>query len=95
VQQLADGSQTLTLFGKSNDATEVKLTERKYLNSNFVRYRLTILPADNLVNLAINDQDEGTYLYPTYAPSGDDRFLTFSANTSTAEYDYVELRVAE
>jgi hypothetical protein len=60
-----------------------------------VRYRLTILPADNLVNLAINDQDEGTYLYPTYAPSGDDRFLTFSANTSTAEYDYVELRVAE
>jgi hypothetical protein len=95
VQRQVDGTQTLTLYGKSNDATEVKLTERKNLGSDSIRYRLTILPANNLVNLAINGQDEGTYLYPTYAPSGDDRFLTFSANTSTAEYDYVELRVAE
>lgn len=95
VQRQADGSQTLSLFHKSNAATEVKLLERKHLSSDFVRYRLTILPANNLVNLTINDQDEGTYTYATYAPSGDDRFLTFCANTSSAEYDYVELRVAE
>jgi len=95
VQRQADGTQTLTLYGKSSDATEVKLLERTNLSSDFVRYRLTVLPASNLVNLAINDQDEGTYSYSTYAPSGDDRFLTFCANTSTAEYDYVELRVAE
>jgi hypothetical protein len=95
VQRQADGSQTLTLFGKSNSSTEVKLFERRRLNSDFVRYRLTILPASNLVNITINDQDEGTYVYSTFAPSGDDRFLTFCANTSNAEYDYVELRVAE
>lgn len=95
VQRQADGFQTLTLCAKSSDATEVKLCERKNLTNDFVRYRLTILPANNLVNLSINDQDEGTYSYSTYAPTGDDRFLTFCASTSTAEYDYVEMRVAE
>lgn len=95
VQRQADGTQTLSLFGKSNNTTEVKLLERKNLSSDFVRYRLTLLPVQNLVNLKINDQDEGTFTYSLYAPSGDDRFLTFSAHTSTAEYDYVELRVAE
>jgi hypothetical protein len=95
VERQADGSQTLTLYGKSNDATDVKLFQRTNLSSDFVRCRLTILPASNVVNLAINDTDEGTYTYPTYAPTGDDRFLTFFANTSSAEYDHVELRVAE
>jgi hypothetical protein len=95
VQRQADGSQTLTLYGKSGPAAEVKLLERKNLSNDFVRYRLTILPANNLVNLTINDQDEGTFTYPTFAPSGDDRFLTFCASGSSAEYDYVELRVAE
>ena len=95
VQRQADGSQTLTLYGKSNDATDVMLLQRKNLSSDFVRYRLTILPSSDVVNLAINDTDEGTYTYPTYAPTGDDRFLTFFANTSSAEYDHVELRVAE
>jgi len=95
VQRQPDDSQTLTLYGKSSDATDVMLIQRKNLSSDFVRFRLTILPTDNVVNLAINDKDEGTYAYPTYAPTDDNRFLTFSANTSSAEYDYVELRVAE
>ena len=77
VQRQSDGSQTLTLYGKSNDATDVVLFQRKNLSSDFVRYRLTILPANNVVNLAINDEDQGTFSYPTYAPTGDDRFLTF------------------
>jgi hypothetical protein len=71
------------------------LFQRNNLSSDFVRYRLTILPASNVVSLAIHDTDEGTYTYPTYAPADDNRFLTLSANTSSAEYDYVELRVAE
>lgn len=95
VQRQSDGSQTLTLSGYSNDATNVMLFQRKNLSSDFVRYRLTILPASNVVNLAIHGTDEGTYSYPTYTPSNDNRFLTFSSNTSTAEYDHVELRVAE
>ncbi len=95
VQKQADLSQTLSLYGKSSDATDVLLFQRKNLSSDFVRVRLTILPANNVVNLTINDVDEGTYTYPTYVPSNDNRFLTFFADTSSAEYDYVEMRLAE
>ena len=103
LQRQADLSQTLTLYGRSNDATDVVLFQRKNLpkydpinpSSDFVRFRLTILPTNNIVNLAINDVDEGTYSYPTYAPTGDNRFLSFGSDTSSAEFDYVELRVAE
>jgi hypothetical protein len=103
VQQQADASQTLTLYGKSNDATDVVLFRRTNLpkydasvaSSGFIRYRLTILPASNVVNLAIEDEDQGTFSYPTYAPSTDDRFLTLYTDTSNSEFDYVELRVAE
>ncbi len=95
VQRQSDGSQTLTLYGKSNDATDVALFQCKHLSSDFVHYRLTILPAGNAINLSINDEDQGTFAYPTYAPTNDNRFLTAYADTSSAEFDYVELRVAE
>jgi hypothetical protein len=95
VQRQADLTQTVSLYGKSNDATDVLLFQRKNLSSDFVRLRLSILTAHNVVNLAINDVDEGTYAYPTFAPSNDNRFLTTFADTSTAEFDYVEIRVAE
>ncbi len=95
VQQQADLSQTVSLYGKSDDATDVKLFERKNLSSDFVRLRVTILPTPNVVNLTINDVDEGTYSYPVFTATNDNRFLTFLADTSNAEYDYVEMRVAE
>jgi hypothetical protein len=60
-----------------------------------VRFRLTILPQNNVVNLQINDEDQGTFTYPTYAPSSTtDRFLTVYADTSQAEFDYADVRVA-
>jgi hypothetical protein len=94
VQRQADGTQTLTLHGKSSDAVTKKLFTRTNLPSGFIRYRLTILPANNLVNLQINDEDQGTYTYPTYAPSStNDRYLTLYADTSAAEFDYVDARV--
>ena len=47
------------------------------------------------MNLAINDEDQGTFTYPTYAPSSTtDRFLTLYGDTSQAEFDYVDVRVA-
>jgi hypothetical protein len=94
VQRQSDGTQTLTLNGKTSDAATKKLFTRTNLPSGFVRYRLTILPANNLVNLQINDEDQGTYTYPTYAPSSaNDRYLTLYADTSAAEFDYVDVRV--
>jgi hypothetical protein len=94
LQLQADNTQTLTLFGKSSDTTNVKLFSRKQLPSDFVRIRLTIVPASNVVNLQINDEDQGTFTYPTFSPSSNDRFVTFYADTSAARFDYVDVRVS-
>jgi hypothetical protein len=94
LQRQSDGTQTLTLNGRTADNTNKKLFSRANLSSGFVRYRLTILPANNLVNITINDEDQGTYTYPTYSPTATtDRYLTLYADTSAAEFDYVDARV--
>jgi hypothetical protein len=95
VQLQSDGTQTLTLNGKTNDTTFKQLFTRSKLSSGFVRYKVTILPANNLVSLTINDEDQGTYTCPTYAPTGTtDRYLTVYSNISSSQFDYVEARVA-
>jgi hypothetical protein len=94
LQLQADNTQTLTLYGKSADATNVQLAKCQGLPNDFVRIRLTIVPASNVVNLQINDEDQGTFTYPTYAPTTNDRFLTLFADTSAARFDYAEVRVA-
>jgi hypothetical protein len=95
LQLQSDGTQTLTLFGKSNDLTNVSLFQCPKLSNGFVTVRLTVLPASNVVNLQINGEDQGTFTYPFYAPSADDRYLTVYNDTSSAEFDYVEVRVGE
>jgi hypothetical protein len=95
VQLQSDGTQTLTLSGKSSDANTTPLFTRSRLSSDPVRFQLTILPQHNVVNLRINDEDQGAYSYPTYAPSSaDNRFLTLYEDTSQAEFDYMEIRVS-
>jgi hypothetical protein len=95
LQRQADGTQTLSLNGKTSDAATSQLFTRSRLSGEFVRVRLIIVPQYDVVNLAINDEDQGTYTYPTYAPSNStDRFFTFFGDTSQAEFDYVDLRVA-
>lgn len=94
VKRQADGTQTLTLNGKTSDAATKQLFSRTNLPSGFVRYQITILPSNNLVNLQINGEDQGTYTYPAYVPaSSTDRYVTLFANVSTAEFDYVDCRV--
>jgi hypothetical protein len=95
LQLQADGSQTLTLSGKSNDTTNVTLFLRKYLANDFVRFRLTVMPQTNVVNLEINGENQGSFVYPTYAPSANNGFVTFYTDTSTSQFDYVEVRVVE
>jgi type II secretory pathway pseudopilin PulG len=95
LQLQSDNTQTLTLYGKSDDTTNVSLCQCTRLSNSFLRIRMTILPSSNVVNLQINDEDQGTFTYPTYAPSADDRFVTMSNDTSNAEFDYVDVRVGE
>jgi hypothetical protein len=95
VQRQADGTQNVSLLGKTSDAATKSLFARSRLTSDFLRLRLTIVPQSNVVNLQINDEDQGTFTYPTYAPSSaTDRFVTLYADTSLAEFDYVDVRVA-
>jgi hypothetical protein len=94
VQRQSDGSQTLTLYGKTSDSATKLLCSRSKLSSGFIRFRLTIVPQSNVVNLAINDEDQGTFVYPTYAPStSTDAYVSIFQNTSLAEFDYVDVRV--
>ncbi len=93
VQKQADGTQTLTLNGKTSDSTTKQLFSRSRLSSGFVHFRVTIVPQSDVLNLQINDEDQGTFTYPRYSPTSTaDRYLTISSDTSTSEFDYVELR---
>jgi hypothetical protein len=85
-------SQTLTLLGQTSDSNSVTLFTRPRLSSEFVTFRLTIVPDLDLVNLHINDEDQGTYTYPVTA-STTDRFATMYADASFAEFDYADVRV--
>jgi hypothetical protein len=95
LRRLSDGTQTLSLNGKTSDSVTKELFSRSRLSEEFVRVRLVIVPQNNIVNLTINDEDQGTFTYPTYAPSSTtDRFVTLYGDTSQAEFDYVDVRVA-
>ena len=94
IQKQSDGSQTLTLNGKSSDVVTKQLFVLTGLSSDFIRLRLPVVPASDIVNIEINDEDQGTFTYPRYAPSTtSDRYLSLSSNVSGSEFDYVELRV--
>lgn len=93
VQKQSDGTQTLSLYGRTSDAVTKQLFTRSRLSSGHVRFRLTVLPANDIVNLTINDEDQGSFTYPKYAPtSSADRYLTVYSDTSSSEFDYVEVR---
>jgi uncharacterized membrane protein len=93
VQKQSDGTQTLTLNGKTSDGVTKQLFSRSSLSSGFIRFRVTISPLNDVVNLQINDEDQGTFTYPRYAPTSTaDRYLKLSTDTSSSEFDYVELR---
>jgi prepilin-type N-terminal cleavage/methylation domain-containing protein len=93
LQKQSDGTQTLALNGRTSDTVTKQLFSRSRLSSGFIRFRLTIVPQSDVVNLQINDEDQGTFTYPTYSPtSTNDRYLSISSDTSSSEFDYVELR---
>jgi hypothetical protein len=95
VRRQSDGTQTLSVHGKTSDAITTTLYTRANLSTEFIRFRLLVLPQNNVVNVQINDEDQGTFTYPTYVPSNTtDRFVTFYADTSLAEFDYVDVRSA-
>jgi hypothetical protein len=94
IKRQADGTQILSLNGMTSDVITKQLFSCARLPGGFVRYQFTILPSNDLVNLRINGEDQGTFAYPTYVPSvSTDGFLTLTTDTSSSEFDYVDVRV--
>jgi hypothetical protein len=89
----ASGRQTLTLSGETAAATEKVLATVERLPTNWVRYRLLIVPQQNCVRLLVNDRTIGTYAYPTYNTNTAERFISISG--AGAQFDFVEATVAD
>ena len=94
LERQSDGTQTLTLVTWPTSSTIKTLCTSTRLSSDYVRLRLIIDTQHNVVNLHINDEDQGAFAYSTYAPSTNDRFLSAFEFTSGADFDYIEVRVA-
>ncbi len=94
LQLKSDGTQTLTLLGKTSDSATKTLFIRSRLPNTFIRLTLTIYPNNDLVNLRINGEDQGTFAYPTFAPSDSYRFVKLLADATSAEFDFIDVRVA-
>jgi prepilin-type N-terminal cleavage/methylation domain-containing protein len=94
-QMASNGTQTLRLTSIPSGAAEVVVYEQTGLSSDVIRCRLTILPNDNLVNIRINNEDQGTYAYSSYNATGSDRAVSLFGDTGEAEFDYAEVRVLE
>lgn len=83
------GKQTLTLSGESAASTEKVLATVERLPTNWVRFRLLIVPQENCVRLTVNDRMIGTYAYPPpYNTNTTDRCISVSGTGS--QFDYVE-----
>jgi hypothetical protein len=99
IESQSDGSQTLALLGQPTAGVDRTLCRITGLVGDladarsFVPFRLIILPEQNLVNLHVNGEDQGTFSYPIHATASNDRFLSLSGDG--AEFDDVEVRVSE
>lgn len=90
-----DGSQMLTLVQGAAD-TVLQVVDN--LSAEPVCFRVTINPTTNAIVLEVNNEDIGSiygqsYSYIPYAATGSRRFVAIN-DDATAEFDYVEVRVA-
>jgi hypothetical protein len=95
LQLQIDGTQTLTVCHLQDELTIEPLVTVRGLPSGLVDLRLLIDPALGTVNIQVDEQDQGTYVYSRYTSSHNDRFASLLATGSAAEFDYVSIRVAE
>ena len=101
MQLQPDGSQTLTLLGKPTSASPgVALTADagsilatsvvENLPDDYVRFQLTIVPAQNKVILHVNDVILGTFAYYIHPPTSTEKCVTIGGG---AKFDYIDVRV--
>ncbi len=86
------GGQTLTLRSKSG-ASPVVLTSVPGLPDGFVTLRLIIDPASDIVNLAVDEQDYGTFPYSFISGTGLPNVQLVPEIGTGAEFDHVRVWV--
>jgi len=93
LQLEADNTQTLTLYRMSGSSLQV-LTTLESLPADFVTMRLLIDPAEDFVNIQVNDADFGTYAYKTVGVSASDQVTALGTSNSTnAQFDWARIVV--
>ena len=90
-----DDTQTLTVYHEFDQDTWLPLVQVSGLSDGFVTLRLLIDPQQDTVNVRVDGQDRGTFVYNTLAADNDDRFASILGWGSDAEFDYVRIRVGE
>jgi hypothetical protein len=89
------GHQKLTLYHYINGSTRGQLAAFESLPPGFVTFRLLIDPSLDTVNVCIDGQQQGTFIYNTIPASGDARFASLGSDETGVEFDYVSIRVGE
>lgn len=95
LERQPDDTQTLTVCHKLDSMTRVPLITVPGLPNDFARMRLLVDPDLDTVNVQVNKQEYGTYVYNKIVPPTDSRFATIGVVGSGADFDYVSIRVSE
>lgn len=90
-----DGTQSLSLATKSDDATTKTLINLTGLAPQPVLLHLIIDPVAKSVSIEVNDVQYGNYPLTPFASSDSNRSATLGANGSNAEFSYARIRVLE
>ncbi|MHC4671438.1 MAG: type II secretion system protein [Planctomycetota bacterium] len=93
LQLQADNTQKLIVTTRRSMAVEDILLTVPDLSTDFITLRLLIDPSLNTVNVKVDGDDKGTYNYHTFTPFNTDRFATVRPWGSSAEFDYVSIKV--
>jgi hypothetical protein len=87
-----DGTQTLKIFTKVNDAKTQTLLNLAGLSNAPVLLRLIINPTTSSMNIRVNDVQYGTYALTPFPSSDSSRVVTIGPSGSNAEFSYVCIR---
>ncbi len=93
LQRQADGTQNLTLYGKTSSSKSVVLARATNLPDDFVDLRLIIDPAATAVYMQVNGTPIMTANYFRITPGDNYRVATMFESGSQAEFDYLRIRV--
>jgi hypothetical protein len=91
----SDGTQSLLVYTKTDDATVKKLINVFGLPAQPISLHLVIDPGTSSVGVSVNSVSQGTYALKTFTSSDASRYASIGTDTSTSEFSYVRLRVME